>query len=334
MPKEQTTPLSHRFHPIVQTRRNRRGKRSAKRRVERAERNWSKKADAERVFLDKMPGRYMEMKADGKKLTEALSRDYPNGSLQLDRAPMNGRLLVEGMALSKELKPTVVTVLRRFMDIITPEEQLEIERLWLLMQEKGLKYSRKRGESNRSATPAIHAGIWEKFAREPRLTAETWKMQNREVKKLMAQLIGILSSKVAPRMAALLQTYYPEVWERQKRALLRVRKVLASEFAEMPWLDFGGAFFAVAIKTGCSERDHLDWSDDKYGLTWVSGVGNWEGADLRALETGMQYPLRPGEAILANMRQMVHSASPILSGQRITLTFFTCSFLARHSEFD
>ncbi|KAJ3751746.1 hypothetical protein EV360DRAFT_56395 [Lentinula raphanica] len=182
-------------------------------------------------------------------------------------------------------------------------------------------------------TPAIHVGIWEKFAREPRLTAETWKKQNQEVKDLMAQLLGILSSKVAPRMAALLQTYYPSVWERQQRALLRVRKVLADEFAEMPWLDFGGAFFAVAIKTGSSERDHLDWSDDKYGLTWVSGVGNWQGADLRALETGKQFPLEPGEAILANMRQMVHSASPISSGQRITLTFFTCSFLARHSEF-
>ncbi|KAJ3725175.1 hypothetical protein C8R42DRAFT_555831, partial [Lentinula raphanica] len=98
------------------------------------------------------------------------------------------------------------------------------------------------------------------------------------------------------------------------RALKRVRTVLADEFERMPWLDFGGAFFAVAIKTGCSEKDHLDWSDDKQGLTWVSGVGEWEGADLRALETGFQYPLQPGEAILANMRQMVHSASPISSG--------------------
>ncbi|KAJ3965022.1 hypothetical protein EV361DRAFT_811353 [Lentinula raphanica] len=200
------------------------------------------------------------------------------------------------------------------------------------MQQNGLKY-RKARESNRSATPAIHAGVWEKFANQPRLTAETWKMQNGVVKDLMAELIGILSAKVAPRMAALLKLFYPKVWERQHRALMRVRTALASEYESMPWLDFGGAFFAVAIKTGCSERDHLDWSDDKQGLTWVSGVGDWEGADLRALETGYQYPLRPGEAILANMRQMVHSASPILSGQRITLTFFTCSFLARHSEF-
>ncbi|KAJ3759947.1 hypothetical protein EV360DRAFT_40891, partial [Lentinula raphanica] len=291
--------------------------------------------------LDKTPGQYMDMKADGKRLTAALSRDYPEGSLHLDRAPENGRLVVEGMVLTRELKPTKVTVLRRFVNIIEAAERLEIERLWLLMQEKGLKHSRKGGgESNRSATPAIHVGIWEKFAQEPRLTAETWKKQNREVKDLMAQLIGILSSKVAPRMAALLKTYYPQVWERQHRshqqtrALLRVRKILAADFKEMPWLDFGGAFFAVAIKTGCSECDHLDWSDDKYGLTWVSGVGGWQGADLRALETGMQFPLRPGEAILANMRQMVHSASPILQGQRITLTFFTCSLLARHSEFE
>ncbi|KAJ3965579.1 hypothetical protein EV361DRAFT_810472 [Lentinula raphanica] len=200
------------------------------------------------------------------------------------------------------------------------------------MQEQGLKYRKGRGDSNRSATPAIHVGIWEKFSNYPRLTTETWKMQNQYVKELMTQLIGLLSKKVAPRMVSILRTFYPQVWERQERALNRVRSLLAAEFAEMPWLDFGGAFFAVAIKTGSSERDHLDWSDDKYGLTWVSGVGDWQGADLKALETGWQFPLQPGDAILANMRQMVHSASPIVSGQRITLTFFTCNFLASHSE--
>ncbi|KAJ3964344.1 hypothetical protein EV361DRAFT_812222 [Lentinula raphanica] len=206
------------------------------------------------------------------------------------------------------------------------------------MQDEGLKY-RKGGESNRSETPAIHVGIWEKFANQPRLTAETWKMQNRTVRELMAQLIGLLSTKVAPRMdhqeaCVLFPQCYICILKsiNSCRALKRVRSILAAELAEMRWLDFGGAFFAVAIKTGCSERDHLNWSDDKLGLTWVSGVGNWEGADLRAVETGLQYPLRPGDAILANMHQMVHSASPILSGQRITLTFFTCSFLARHSE--
>ncbi|KAJ3755616.1 hypothetical protein EV360DRAFT_49434 [Lentinula raphanica] len=194
-----------------------------------------------------------------------------------------------------------------------------------------MKYRQGR-ESNRSATPAIHVGIWEKYANQPRLTAETWKMQNHTVRALMAQSIGLLSTNIAPRMVSILRTFYPEVWERQQRALNRVRSVLAAELAEMAWLDFGGAFFAVAIKTGSSEIDHLDWSDDKYGLTWVSGVGDWQGADLKAMETGWQFPLQPGDAILANMRQMVHSASPIVSGQRITLTFFTCNFLARHSE--
>ncbi len=102
----------------------------------------------------------------------------------------------------------------------------------------------------------------------------------------------------------------------------------------MPWLDFGGAFFALAIKSGCSERDHLDWSDDKEGLTWVTGVGRRKGADLRAMEAGMQFPVAPGEALVGNMRQMVHSASPVLTGRRVTLMCFTCSFLARHSEED
>ncbi|KAJ3768741.1 hypothetical protein FB446DRAFT_792036 [Lentinula raphanica] len=331
MPKTTSRKSTHEADSVPYRRPTRRGTRNPNTVKEHSDRYWSKKVETNRIFVDTTPGRYMDMKMSGKKLTEALAVDYPEGSSNLKRAPANGRLIVEGMSLTKDLKPTVTTVLRRFVDIIQANEREEIEKLWLLMQQRGLKYRKGEG-SNRSATPAIHVGVWEKFANQPRLTAETWKMQNSVVKELMSELIGLLSAKVAPRMVAILRTFYPEVWKRQQQALYRVRTVLADEFTSMPWLDFGGAFFAVAIKTGSSERDHLDWSDDKLGLTWVSGVGEWEGADLRALETGFQYPLRAGEAILANMRQMVHSASPISNGQRITLTFFTCSFLARHSE--
>ncbi|KAJ3822684.1 hypothetical protein F5880DRAFT_1613564 [Lentinula raphanica] len=244
-------------------------------------------AETHKIFIDTTPGGYSDMKMSGKKLADALAVDYPEGSANLKKAP--------------DLKPTVSTFLRRFTNVIHEDERLEIERLWLLMQEQGLKF-RQGGDSNHSATPAIHVGIWEKFANQPRLTTETWKIQNGTVQACMDRLIGLLSEKVAPRMVSILRTYYPE--QNLSRCPGSISEVLA-----------------VAIKTGSSERDHLDWSDGKFGLTWVSGVGDWQGADLKALETGWQYPLQPGDAILANMRQMVHSASPISSGQRITLTF-------------
>lgn len=110
-----------------------------------------------------------------------------------------------------------------------------------------------------------------------------------------------------------------------------MRNELGAEFEEMPWLDFKGAFFAIAIKEGGSEINHLDWSDDPKGLTWVAPVGTWRGGDLKTIEMGLQTSIGPGDAIIANMREIVHAAAPVSQGTRITLTGFTCSFLAKHS---
>ncbi|KAJ3897764.1 hypothetical protein F5879DRAFT_813537, partial [Lentinula edodes] len=90
-------------------------------------------------------------------------------------------------------------------------------------------------------------------------------------------------------------------------------------------------FFAIAIKEGGSEINHVDWSDDPKGLTWVAPVGTWRGGDLKTIEMGLQTLIGPGDAIIANMQEIVHAAAPVSQGTRITLTGFTCSFLAKHS---
>lgn len=115
-----------------------------------------------------------------------------------------------------------------------------------------------------------------------------------------------------------------------RRILARVRRELAKELEDKPWLDFKGAFFGLSMRDGCSDRYHIDWSDDREGLSWVTGVGNWEGASLRTPELHTETPVAPGEALLCNMRKVVHSASPITQGRRITLTGFTCQLLAKH----
>lgn len=111
----------------------------------------------------------------------------------------------------------------------------------------------------------------------------------------------------------------------------RVNQKLKNKLKDKPYLDFHGAFFAVAVKEGCSDIDHLDWADDIDNLTFVTAVDNWEGADLQFLELGLRFPLAQGDIAVGKMRKLVHSAGKITSGRRITLTFFTSELLTKQA---
>ncbi|KAF5356645.1 hypothetical protein D9757_012849 [Collybiopsis confluens] len=316
-------------YPKSGTKRTRRGRRNEATICARVERRICKTEETHDIFLEHAPGKYLGMKANGRLLLETVQQDFPTGHSNLIRAPADGRLHAFTMGLTKELRLMEMPVMDRFTRIILPNERTEIQRIVKLMFDLGVQYSRSSAlRDNRSETPALHLGIWEKYARVPRMTGETSQLQNPAVCSLIQNLLTLLATKVAPRMSGILRSLYPAVWRRQQRIYARVSSSLT---VDKPWLDFGGAFFAVAVKIGSSEVDHLDWTDDVKGLTWVSGVGDWVGADLRAIETGYQFPLQAGDALAGNMRLVVHSASPVVSGERITLTFFTCSVLAKHS---
>ncbi|KAF9033682.1 hypothetical protein BDP27DRAFT_1348476 [Rhodocollybia butyracea] len=197
-------------------------------------------------------------------------------------------------------------VLEKFAEVVPREVQDKILSLWDQMVAHGV--------------PSLHLGIWEKLSPTPFVTSETWKKQNPRVRELIAELLSMISKEVAPRMVSLLKVYHPNVWAARKT---RVHRKLAQELKEKPWLDFQGAFFAL-------DRNHIDWSDDKEGRSWVTGVGSWKGASLRTPELGMETPVAPGEVILCNMCKVVYSASPITEGRRLTLTGFTCGLLAKH----
>ncbi|KAJ3846754.1 hypothetical protein EV368DRAFT_88563 [Lentinula lateritia] len=271
-----------------------RGRRNRERVIQRIDRHWAEKgATTATVEVDQAPGQYAHMKANGKELLRQLKIDYPPET----------RL---------ELKPGLTAVLRKFTDIIKPHAQAEIQHIFEEMQAAGIRYPRPKRGSNQSETPVLHLGIWEKFRMKPKITNESWKMQRTSVRALIAQLCTIMSTEIAPTMVGILGFYYPELWERQQKILYHVRNELGAEFEEMPWLDFKGAFFAIAIKEGGSEINHLDWSDNPKGLTWVAPVGTWRGGDLKTIEMGLQTSIGPGDAIIANMREIVHAAAPCL----------------------
>ncbi|KAJ3803827.1 hypothetical protein F5876DRAFT_71135 [Lentinula aff. lateritia] len=256
-----------------------RGRRNRERVIQRIDRHWAEKgATSATVEVDQAPGQYARMKANGKELLRRLEIDYPAETRLLAQAPQTSRLNIMAPSLTRELKPGLTAVLRKFTDIIKPHAQAEIQHIFEEMQAAGICYPRPKHGSNQSETPALHLGIWEKFRMKPKITNESWKMQHT---LLLPRAMGMTAENE-----------------------------LGAEFEEMPWLDFKGAFFAIAIKEGGSEINHLDWSDNPKGLTWVAPVGTWRGGDLKTIEMGLQTSIGPGDAIIANMREIVHAAAP------------------------
>jgi hypothetical protein len=98
---------------------------------------------------------------------------------------------------------------------------------------------------------------------------------------------------------------------------------LGAELACRPALDFKGAFFTVAVKEGCSNIVHIDWSDGKKTMTWVWAVGNWEGAEFVAPQLGIRVPVQPGHLFGLMAGVVAHFTTSLTSGRRVMFTCFT-----------
>jgi hypothetical protein len=116
------------------------------------------------------------------------------------------------------------------------------------------------------------------------------------------------------------------------RAHKRVQAWLARELSLRPALDFDGAFFALAVKEGSSERIHIDFNDAKKTMTWVWAVGDWEGAEFAAPQLGIVVPVRPGQVMGVMAGVIAHFTRPKASGRRLVFTCFTEQLLWSHDN--
>lgn len=113
--------------------------------------------------------------------------------------------------------------------------------------------------------------------------------------------------------------YIDVVFSAHKTVAHKLRK----EYGQRPQLDFGGAFFTVAVKEGSSERVHIDFNDDVKNVAFVVPFGDFMGADLCLPQLNTRIPISPGQAIAFDAKLLAHCSSPITSGRRIILTLFT-----------
>lgn len=83
-----------------------------------------------------------------------------------------------------------------------------------LFASKPVCYEKKN--DNRSSTPALHLGIWKIYRSQVTLTKATVD-QTAETIERMDVLFRCLQTYIVPKLVRILETYFPEQWEEQKK---------------------------------------------------------------------------------------------------------------------
>ncbi|KAG2062999.1 hypothetical protein BDR04DRAFT_1039401, partial [Suillus decipiens] len=180
---------------------------------------------------------------------------------------------------------------------------------------------------------AFHFGIWEVTSSMPYLTADT-RHQPPEAIVAIDALLKYIGDFIAGKIGSVFEVHAPDQWDLMQRAYERVQRLLAADLLARPSLDFGGAFFAVAVKEGGSGLVHIDWHDSHAIWAFVFAVGDWEGGEFCAPELGIKIPIRPGQVFAVLARVLAHFSAPVTQGHQIVFTCFTDSLTMLHANPD
>jgi hypothetical protein len=91
-------------------------------------------------------------------------------------------------------------------------------------------------------------------------------------------------------------------------------------------VDFGGAFFCVALSKGHSDKVHMDNTDFRKAYAWIIPLGDFEGGDTVLPTLGLSIPVRPGQLLAITASFLPHYIAAI-SGVRYVVTCFSDHFV-------
>ncbi|KAJ6583290.1 hypothetical protein B0H10DRAFT_1748541, partial [Mycena sp. CBHHK59/15] len=217
----------------------------------------------------------------------------------------------------------------RFPDVFSNRAQWELIRAFDAV--KALEPSYGAAEAQRSDSPALHLGIWERYTSRPIITGDSRQIKapvHKRAKLVDAlhYLCGVVKVYFLPKVRAIVEWYYPGqewVW---KAMHARILKYLGRDLAKYPNFDFGGVITTFAVKEGGSEKIHIDWFDNMNMFAWVTAVGDFVGANFCSPQLGGQMACKPGSLLGGRTRFLAHCCTPI-AGRRIVFTFFVDSCL-------
>lgn len=240
----------------------------------------------------------------------------------LDTYPIDNNLFVLPSAQYMRGPDFPKYLIMRFDEVIPKDINDKLWSKWCEMRKTLRRF--EQDQNTRDVEPQLHAGMWAHYRDHEYVISDTYK-QSPEAKAHLKEFLAILRDNVVPRIWALLRRHDPDTFKRH----MHVRDTLAkkagfmSDMSDFPWIDFGGAFYAMAIKDGGSQKIHLDWMDHSGTYAWILNIGpSWKGGDLCFPQLGKRVPTRPGQVIAFQGRYLAHCASPTL-GDRLVITCFS-----------
>ncbi|KAJ6521873.1 hypothetical protein B0H19DRAFT_1277568 [Mycena capillaripes] len=189
---------------------------------------------------------------------------------------LEAKLCARVQAAFEKLGPPPFDV-GRFPDVISNYAQYRLLQAWERVQ--ALKPAYGAAEAQRSSSPALHLGVWERYTKKPIITGDSRQIdapceRRQELVDALHDLCGVIKQFIVPKLRAIIDWYYPGqewIWEAMHQ---RILKHLGRQLAEYPNFDFGGVITTVACKEGGSEKIHLDWFDNLNLFAWVRlGLG-------------------------------------------------------------
>ncbi|KAF8220630.1 hypothetical protein L208DRAFT_1332732 [Tricholoma matsutake] len=262
------------------------------------------------------PDDFVGTRKDSELVQRIISEEYPDTRHPEDYPVLpsipNGILTIPMPESQRSLNPQHPPyLLLRLDSLLSPRKQGIILCAWDQVQATSPRHLIKH-EGVRSTTPAYHWGAWEVTASRPYITMESHR-QTPEAILSIDNLLDMVKKHIVAKIIKVTKEYLPNQWIRQERQ--RVLAWLGKELTDRPALDYGRAFFAIAVKEGTSEKIHIDWNDGKNTITWLGAVGDWEGAEFAMPQLGIIVPFRPGQVLGVMASVIAHFTTPQTSGR-------------------
>ncbi|KAJ7190508.1 hypothetical protein GGX14DRAFT_382095 [Mycena pura] len=181
-----------------------------------------------------------------------------------------------------------------------------------------------QGTQNRSASEAVHLGVWQPYRKQPCIATDAWQKGSKgnvrvELFGLLHELCGYFKEHFLPRIEAIARRHMPEQYA--MKDIVHKRILQAKYIKKYPNYDFGGVVSMIAMKFGSSERLHVDWFDPLHLWTFLLVSGDFQGADFQIPQCGGSVRFIPTMVLAAKTRVVLH-CNTLYVGDRLGITCF------------
>lgn len=167
--------------------------------------------------IKEYPGHFVGAPNNAAKVTETLELLYP-GLIPRDLPSVTdeGRFYIPTLPTKPLTNSHPPFLIARFDRVVNKTVQQRLMNAWDTLLHSGVRFP--PADENRSATPALHLGIWELYKKRPIVTGDT-RIQTDDAIIAIDNFLYLIGELIAPKIKNLLKTKYPHQYERQMRCV-------------------------------------------------------------------------------------------------------------------